>query len=300
MLRLHVVPPRNLGHVNPRHHALRNDPRLGCRRPRPATLSRSNNVHPLHDVTTSSHRHMFEYITIIHRQAHSSSGAYITAQKISEMWEGFGAYHKIGEDRSERLDITPAQHRVMVTIRPRYACRCCSDGVTQAPAPVHVVPGGLPTEALIADVLINKYCDHLPLYRQSKIFARQGIAISRATLANWVGRGIAALMPITNRMRTDDAPGAGCGRQPPRPKASCRCAAAWPPVCRWRYRRHGSAESSAHWSNFNNPPNAIEGSGFHQRRDLVVRTQRKSPVKGPPMPWISAISDRNHPSESIH
>jgi hypothetical protein len=62
---------------------------------------------------------------------------------------------------------------------------------------------GLPTEALIADVLINKYCDHLPLYRQSKIFARQGIEISRATLANWVGRGIAALTPITNRMRLD-------------------------------------------------------------------------------------------------
>lgn len=114
-----------------------------------------------------------------------------------------GALHKIGEDRFERLDIIPAQHRVMVTIRPRYACRCCSDGVRQALAPAHVVPGGLPTEALIADVLINKYCDHLPLYRQSKIFARQGIEISRATLANWVGRGIAALMPITDRMRAD-------------------------------------------------------------------------------------------------
>ena len=114
-----------------------------------------------------------------------------------------GALHKIGEDRSERLDIIPAQHRVMVTIRPRYACRCCTDGVHQASAPAHVVPGGLPTEALIADVLINKYCDHLPLYRQSKIFARQGIEISRATLANWVGRGIAALMPIVTRMRVD-------------------------------------------------------------------------------------------------
>lgn len=114
-----------------------------------------------------------------------------------------GALHKIGEDRSERLDIIPAQHRVVVTVRPRYACRCCTDGVHQAAAPVHVVPGGLPTEALIANVLINKYCDHLPLYRQSKMFARQGIAISRATLANWVGRGIAALMPITNRLRDD-------------------------------------------------------------------------------------------------
>nr|BAF03482.1 putative transposase [Novosphingobium sp. KA1] len=114
-----------------------------------------------------------------------------------------GALHRIGEDRCERLDIIPAQHRVMVTIRPRYACRCCTDGVHQASAPAHVVPGGLPTEALIANVLINKYCDHLPLYRQSKIFARQGIEISRATLANWVGRGIAALMPIVNRMRVD-------------------------------------------------------------------------------------------------
>lgn len=114
-----------------------------------------------------------------------------------------GALHRIGEDRSERLDIIPAQHRVIVTIRPRYACRCCTDGVRQAPAPPHVVPGGLPTEALIADVLINKYCDHLPLYRQSKILARQGIAISRATMGGWAGRGIAALAPIINRMRAD-------------------------------------------------------------------------------------------------
>lgn len=66
-----------------------------------------------------------------------------------------GALHKIGEDRSERLDIIPAQHRVVVTVRPRYACRCCTDGVHQAAAPVHVVPGGLPTEALIANVLIT-------------------------------------------------------------------------------------------------------------------------------------------------
>jgi len=114
-----------------------------------------------------------------------------------------GALHRIGEDRSERLDIIPAQHRVIVTVRPRYACRCCTDGVHQAPSPAHVVPGGLPTEALIANVLVGKYCDHLPRYRQSQILARQGIAVSRATMAGWVGRGIAALMPIITRMRTD-------------------------------------------------------------------------------------------------
>ncbi len=114
-----------------------------------------------------------------------------------------GALHRIGEDRSERLDIIPAQHRGIVTVRPRYACRCCTDGVQQAPAPKHVVPGGLPTEALIANVLVGKYCDHLPLYRQSQILARQGITISRATMAGWVGRGIAALLPIITRMRAD-------------------------------------------------------------------------------------------------
>jgi len=114
-----------------------------------------------------------------------------------------GALHRIGEDRSERLDVIPAKYRVIVTVRPRYACRSCSDGVTQAPAPAHVVPGGLPSEALIADILIRKYCDHVPLYRQSKIFAREGIEISRGSMASWVGRGIAALRRVTDRMRED-------------------------------------------------------------------------------------------------
>jgi len=58
--------------------------------------------------------------------------------------------HKIGEDRSERLDIVPAQLRVIVTVRPKYACRACTDGVTQAPAPSHLIIGGLPTEATLA------------------------------------------------------------------------------------------------------------------------------------------------------
>lgn len=114
-----------------------------------------------------------------------------------------GALHKIGEDRSERLDVIPAQYRVLVTVRPRYGCRSCGDGVIQAPAPEHVVAGGLPSEALIADVLIKKYCDHLPLYRQSQILARQGIEVTRGTMAGWVGRGIAALGRITDRMRQD-------------------------------------------------------------------------------------------------
>ncbi|MDT9600951.1 IS66 family transposase [Sphingosinicella rhizophila] len=107
-----------------------------------------------------------------------------------------GALHRIGEDRAERLDIVPAQYRVLVTIRPKMACRACGDGVAQASASKHVVPGGLPSESLIADVLVKKYADHLPLYRQSQILARQGIAIERATLANWVGRAAGYLRPL--------------------------------------------------------------------------------------------------------
>ena len=78
---------------------------------------------------------------------------------------GCGKMHKIGEDRSERLDIVPAQLRVIVTVRPKYACRHCTDGVTQLPAPAHLIEGGLPTEGAIAHVLVSKYADHCPLYR---------------------------------------------------------------------------------------------------------------------------------------
>ena len=90
--------------------------------------------------------------------------------------------HKIGEDISERLDIIPAQFRVLVMRRPKYGCRACEDVVVQMPAPARLIEGGLPTEATVAQVLVSKYADHLPLYRQSQIYARQGIALDRSTV----------------------------------------------------------------------------------------------------------------------
>ncbi len=113
---------------------------------------------------------------------------------------GCGVMHKIGEDRSERLDIVPAQLRVIVTVRPKYACRTCTDGVTQAPAPAHLIMGGLPTEASIAHVLVSKYADHLPLYRQSQILARAGLDLHRAVLADWVGKAAFHLKPVVDRL----------------------------------------------------------------------------------------------------
>ena len=101
---------------------------------------------------------------------------------------------------SERLDKVPAKLRVIVTRRPKYACRSCTDGVVQAPAPNRLIEGGLPTEALVADVLVSKYADHLPLYRQAQILAREGIEIDRSTLAHWVGFAAHELEPLHDRL----------------------------------------------------------------------------------------------------
>ena len=78
-----------------------------------------------------------------------------------------GALHRIGEVSSEQLDMVPAQLRVRVTRRPRYACRACESVVVAADAPARPIDGGLPTEALIVHVVVSKFCDALPLYRQS-------------------------------------------------------------------------------------------------------------------------------------
>jgi transposase len=107
-----------------------------------------------------------------------------------------GAMHVIGEDTSEMLDVIPAQLRVRVIRRPRYGCRACAEAVVQAPAPERPITGGMATEALLAHVLVAKFCDHLPLYRQAVIFARQGVELDRSTLCDWVGRACWWLEPL--------------------------------------------------------------------------------------------------------
>jgi transposase len=109
--------------------------------------------------------------------------------------------HVIGEETSKRLDVVPAQFRVIVTHRPKYACRACTDGVVQAPAPERLIKGGLPTEAMIAYVLVAKYAWHLPLFRQAQMLLAQGIDIKRAVLAFWVGYAAAELQPLWLRLR---------------------------------------------------------------------------------------------------
>ena len=107
-----------------------------------------------------------------------------------------GALHPIDELRTEQLDIAPAQLRVRVTRRPRYACRSCEGAVVVAPAPERPIDGGMATEALVAHVVVSKFCDSLPLYRQAQMLARQGVTLDRSTLSNWVGRACWWLMPL--------------------------------------------------------------------------------------------------------
>lgn len=102
----------------------------------------------------------------------------------------------IGELRTEQLDIAPAQLRVRVTRRPRYVCRTCDGVIAVVPAPERPIDGGMATEALIVHVLVSKFCDGLPLYRQSQMLARQGVALDRSTLGNWVGRACWWLTPL--------------------------------------------------------------------------------------------------------
>ena len=111
-----------------------------------------------------------------------------------------GTLHVIGEDRAEMLDYVPAQFRVRVIRRPRYGCRGCEEAVVQAPAPDRPIDGGMATEALLAHVLISKFCDSLPLYRQAQMLKRQGITLDRSTLSAWVGRACWWLTPLYELM----------------------------------------------------------------------------------------------------
>jgi transposase len=97
------------------------------------------------------------------------------------------------------LDHMPAQLRVIRIRRLRYGCRACGT-IHQSPAPERPIAKGLASPALLAHVLVAKYCDHLPLYRQSQIFARQGVELDRSTLANWVGGAVWWLEPLQARL----------------------------------------------------------------------------------------------------
>ena len=109
---------------------------------------------------------------------------------------------RIGEDVSEKLDYTPGEFTVERHVRGKWACADC-ETLVQAPVPAQVIDKGIPTNGLLAHVLVAKFADHLPLYRQESIFGRAGYAIARSTLAEWVGRCGVALQPLVNALREE-------------------------------------------------------------------------------------------------
>lgn len=110
-----------------------------------------------------------------------------------------GELERIGEDVSEVLELVPSHFKVIRHVRPKYACAKCRS-ITQIPAPQRPIARGLAGPGLLAHVLVSKYCDHLPLYRQSEIYARSGVELERSTLADWVGQCSALLAPLANAL----------------------------------------------------------------------------------------------------
>jgi transposase len=126
-----------------------------------------------------------------------------------------GELRRFGEDVTEVLDYRPATFRVIRHVRPKFTCRRC-EAITQAPAPSLPIRRGRASAALLAHVLVSKFCDHLPLYRQSEIYSRVGVMLERSTLADWVGQSSALLRPLIDaleqhvmagdRLYADDTP----------------------------------------------------------------------------------------------
>ena len=104
---------------------------------------------------------------------------------------------RIGEDVTEELEYVPGRFIVNRIVRPRLTCTCCERFV-QAPLPSRPIERGRPGPGLLAHVLVSKYADHLPLYRQGQIFDREGLDLDRSTLADWVGKSTALLEPLAD------------------------------------------------------------------------------------------------------
>lgn len=110
-----------------------------------------------------------------------------------------GALKKLGEDVSETLEYRPEHFKVIRHVRPKLACASC-DTIVQVPAASRPIANGLAGPGLLAHVLTAKFCDHLPLYRQSGIYARSGVELERSTLADWVGQCSALLRPLVEAL----------------------------------------------------------------------------------------------------
>ena len=197
-----------------------------------------------------------------------------------------GELRKVGEDVSEMLEFVPEHWKVIQHIRPKYACGAC-DTLVQAPAPIRPIAKGMAGPGLLAHVLVSKYADHLPLYRQSEIYARAGVELERSTLADWVGGAAALLAPLVehlghhvlggSRLHADDTPvpvlSPGLGRtKTGRLWTYVRDDRPWAgeaaPAVLFRYSADRKGEHPrAHLANFQGSLQADGYAGFHHLYD---------------------------------
>jgi len=103
---------------------------------------------------------------------------------------------RIGEDITRELELQPAKLEAHIHVRPKYACRCCKQGVSAAPLPQRPIPGGIAGPGLVSEVIVSKFGDHLPLYRLEDIIARAGVYIARSTLCDWVKYAAELFQPL--------------------------------------------------------------------------------------------------------
>src|SRR6201998_294703 len=206
-----------------------------------------------------------------------------------------GKLKHLGEDVSEILEYVPASLKVIQYIRPKLACACC-DRIVQAEAPSRPIERSIAGPGLLAHVLVSKYCDHLPLYRQSQIYARAGVELDRSTLAEWVGGTSRLLAPLVEALRrhvmaagklhADDtpvpvlAPGLGktkTGRlwtyvRDDRPAGDSTPAAVWFAYSPDRKGEH----PQSHLSNFTGTLQADGYAGFDQIYQADAFTKRRA------------------------
>ena len=109
---------------------------------------------------------------------------------------------RIGEDVTESLDYVPSRFKVVSHVREAFACRACEQ-VVQAPAPHHAVPRGRAGPGLLAHIAVAKFDDHLPLYRQAEIYARDGVDLATSTHSGWLGATAATLKPLVDLLRRE-------------------------------------------------------------------------------------------------
>jgi len=176
-----------------------------------------------------------------------------------------GQLKRLGEDIAEMLEYVPAHWKVLRHVRPKYSCSRC-EHITQAPAPSRPIARGMAGPGLLAHVLISKYGDHLPLYRQSQIYAREGMELPRSLLAEWVGQTATLMQPLLDAIKT-----------------------------------HVLAADKLHADD--TPVPVLTGLGKTKQGRLwtYVRDDRPSASKDPPAVWFAYSPDRKakHPSEHL-